>query len=472
MCISTLFDTSKDPKRATLLAIGIVILNLCLLVGLMMSPSIHVVRLVNLFYVALSAGVGFWLYISNPPLYLGFVWWMWFLTPFIRRLVDYQFDSFTHPKEALILLAPYVVTSLAAFTLIRYGKLLLKREGAPFLMALLGVLYAFLVGVVKNGAFRASMGLLEWLIPIFIGFHVYALWRQYPVHRRVIRSTFVFGGFVLGTYGVLQFFVLPPWDAFWMVGSGMNSIGPPIPLELRVFSTLDAPGAFASLIIPSLLLVFDSRSMLGKMSIVPVFISFLLTFVRSAWGGWVIGMFFIAWQSTGRLRLRLIAVTTIAALIIVPITLTGSMADRTTERVETFANLSEDGSLIERQEMYQTYTIEALLNPLGAGLGSIAFDSGFVTILWQAGWVGSFFFLGGLLWLTWKVIRPSSITDPFLVILSSVVMSYLFLMAFGQAFGVLGCVLWSFMGLILAGRRHHRLADEAPLSHSTAPVHV
>lgn len=472
MRIQTLFDTSKDQTRATLLAIGIVLLNLCVMSVLMLSSSVHVVKLVNLFYLGSAAGIGFWLYVSNPPLYLGFVWWMWFLSPFIRRLVDYQLDTFTPPKQALILLAPYVVTLISAFTLIRYGQLLLKKGGAPFLCGLVGVFYTFLVGVSKNGGVTAAIGLLEWLPPLLLGFHVYALWRIYPKHRQIIRSTFVSAGLVLGIYGIIQYFVLPPWDAFWMVGSGMNSIGQPVPLELRVFSMQEAPGAFASLIIPSLLLVFDSRTTLGKLSVIPAFISFLLTFVRSAWGGWMVGMAVLAWRSTGRLRIRLLAITTVAALVVVPVTLTSQMANRTTARVQTLGNLSEDGSLQHRQYMYQTYTIEALMNPIGAGLGSAGFDSAFVTVLWQAGWVGSAFYFGSLLWLLWLVLhtRPKEETDSFTIILSAVAVSYLALMVFSQIIGVLGCVLWSFMGLVMAGRRHDQFSSvDSPES---TPAHA
>lgn len=453
----TLFDTSKDRQRATLLAFGVGTLMVCVLIVLLLSTSPHVVKLVNLFYLASTAGLGLWLYMSNPPLYLSFVWWMWLVSPFIRRLVDYKLDTFTPPNEALILLAPYVVTVLSAFTLFRYGRLLFTKTGAPFLFGLLAVLYSYIVGLPLNGSMSASLGLLEWLPPLLIGFHVYALWRQYPEHRKSIRSTFLGAALVLGTYGLIQFFVLPPWDAFWMVGSRMNSIGPAEPLAIRVFSMQEAPGAYAYVLIPSLLLIFDSRSLLGKVSIVPGFLSFLLTFVRSAWGGWMVGMAVLTYRFTGRLRMRLIAISVVAALVIVPATLINqTAADRTTDRLETLGNLDEDGSLQARQHMYQTYTIGALTNPLGAGLGSTGFDSGYVTILWQAGWLGSLFYLGSLFWLAWKVCRPrpGEKDDTFTIILSSTVISFIALMAFGQAFGVVGSVLWAFMGLILAGRKY------------------
>jgi len=226
----TFFDTSRDRLRATLLAFGVGTLMVCVLIGLLLSSHPQVVKLVNLFYLASTAGLGLWLYVSNPPLYLSFVWWMWLVSPFVRRLVDYQLDMFTPPQQALILLAPYVVTALSAFTLFRYGRLLLTKAGAPFLFGLLAVLYGYIVGLPLNGGMSASLGLLEWLPPLLLGFHVYALWRQYPEHRQIIRSTFLGAALVLGTYGLIQFFVLPPWDAFWMVGSRMNSIGPAEPL--------------------------------------------------------------------------------------------------------------------------------------------------------------------------------------------------------------------------------------------------
>ena len=44
----------------------------------------------NYAYLAATLAVGALLYWRRPGLYIGFTWWLWFLTPEVRRLVDYQ----------------------------------------------------------------------------------------------------------------------------------------------------------------------------------------------------------------------------------------------------------------------------------------------------------------------------------------------------------------------------------------------
>ena len=458
MAFQALFDTAKDRNRATLLGIGVIILNLLVLIAILSAPTPHAARLANLYYLSASTGIGFWLYISNPPLYLGFVWWVWFLSPFIRRLADYQLGAFTPPKEALILLAPFAVTSLCLFTVFRHGRQLLRLDAVPFLLCMIGVLYGFLVGLPLVGPFPATISLLQWLCPLLLGFHTLVLWTRFPQHRRIIRTTFIAGTFVLGTYALIQFFFVPGWDRLWMIGSKMNSIGQPEPFQVRVFSMLNAPGPFSAILIPGLLLLFESRSLFAKLTAVPGYVGFLLSLVRSSWGGWMLGMLYLVWRLTGRLRVRLLALTVVMAIAVVPVAMIGEISTVTSSRVETLGNIGSDGSLAARQYMYETATLDALLNPLGEGLGSIAFDSGYVTILWQLGWVGGSLYLGGFLWLLWSaVLSPSAVLpDQFTAILAATVLGYAGLLAFGtEHIEVAGCVLWSFLGLIIASRRYH-----------------
>lgn len=458
MALQTLFDTAKDQNRATLLGIGVIILNLLVLIALLSAPTPHAARLANLYYLAASTGIGFWLYISNPPLYLGFVWWVWFLSPFIRRLADYQLGAFTPPKEALILLAPFAVTSICLLTVFRHGRTLLRLDVVPFLLCMLGVFYGFLVGLPLVGPFDATISLLEWLTPLLLGFHVLVLWTRFPQHRRIVRTTFILGAFVLGTYALIQFFFLPAWDRLWMIGSEMTSIGHPEPFEVRVFSMLNAPGPFSVILIPGLLLLFESRSMFAKLTAVPGYVGFLLSLVRSSWGAWMLGMLYLVWRLTGRMRARLLALTVVMALAVVPVAMMGEISEVASTRVETLGDIGDDGSLAARQGMYRTATINALVNPLGEGLGSERFDSGYVTILWQLGWVGGSLYLGGLLWLLWSAVLSPSAKPPdqFTAILAATALAYAGLLAFGtEHIGVAGCVLWSFLGLILASRRYH-----------------
>ena len=50
-----------------------------------------------------ATAVGVLLYMRYPLLYVGFTWWIWFLTPLVRRLID-QRSGWQDPS--IVLLAP------------------------------------------------------------------------------------------------------------------------------------------------------------------------------------------------------------------------------------------------------------------------------------------------------------------------------------------------------------------------------
>jgi len=77
--------------------------------------------------------VGWFLYFRYPFLYIGFVWWLMFLTPFIRRLADFRAGAFTDSNP--ILLAPSLAIIIAAHTM--YFNLSKSKEQGtiPFVLA-------------------------------------------------------------------------------------------------------------------------------------------------------------------------------------------------------------------------------------------------------------------------------------------------------------------------------------------------
>ena len=203
----------------------------------------HQGTVLTLAFPVLAILTGLWLYFKSPARYIGFMWWLWFLSPEVRRLADWSKGSFT--PTSLIQVAPLAVTMISALSLLRYYKLLAQRRGLPVLLILLGLVYAFLVGVMSSGPLAATYDLANWLYPILIGFHIMANTRQYPQYRDTIVNTFIWGMLVMGGYGLVQFFIMPQWDALWMLGSQMNSQGDPVPMGVRVFSTMNSSGPFA-----------------------------------------------------------------------------------------------------------------------------------------------------------------------------------------------------------------------------------
>ena len=428
--------------------------------------------LLNYLFPFLSIVVGGLLYAARPEMYLGFTFWIWFITPFMRRIVDYQVGQFS--SVSLVMLTPYLVSLFALFTFFRFGMLLKKRMYLPYLLMIGGIMYGYAIGIIKSGVFGASFNLIEWICPLLLGFHVLVNWKNYLQHRYIVRSTFTMGVFVMGVYGIFQFISPAPWDTFWMVNSGMTSIGHPEAFKVRVFSTLNAPGPFAMTLMVGLMLLFDGKSLFSKITIVPGYASFLLAMVRGAWGGWVITLLFVISKLSGALRTRLIGLLVFGIVLILPLQFFGPAstgATRVGDRIETIGNLQEDGSFKHRMGMYQTRTLAFITNPLGNGLGYIGggsrndegqtrnLDSGILALFVMLGWLGTGLYVAGIVIMMRDIMKDRQwYNDQFAIIACGVGLSYIILMVFAnQVINLKGVIIWTFLSLSLASRKYHEM---------------
>jgi hypothetical protein len=370
----------------------------------------------------LAVLTGLWLYFRSPARYIGFVWWLWFLSPEVRRLADWSRGAFL-PINA-IQVAPLAVTMISALSLVRYYPILAQRRGLPVLLILAGLAYAFLVGVAANGLAAAIYDCAGWVYPILIGFHIMAHPRQFPGYRDTIVSTFIWGMLVMGGYGLVQFFVMPPWDALWMRGAQMYSQGDPVPMGVRVFSTMNSSGPFAFAMMGAMVYVMAATHRVRWIAAVLGFFSFALSLVRSAWGGWVIALWFQLIRSSNRVRLRIVVSAVLLAGLCVPLLAVGPVADRMQARLQTVVNLNDDQSYAARHEFYASFAKIAFTNLSGEGFGSTGtstklsnngdqlgkygnFDSGVMNIPFVLGWPGTLLYLSGILWLFMRAVRES-----------------------------------------------------------------
>ena len=81
--------------------------------------------------------------------YVTFVIWLFFLTPFVRRVVDYQLG---YQETSLVVLAPILAASVSLYLLVKKLPLLYSIGFLPFLIILCGLLYAYFVGIINNGS--------------------------------------------------------------------------------------------------------------------------------------------------------------------------------------------------------------------------------------------------------------------------------------------------------------------------------
>jgi hypothetical protein len=435
------------------------IMSLCVFVILFWCdlPS-----LVNYAYPASVSAIGLWLYSTRPALYLGYTWWIWFTTPFMRRLVDYEVGYFNPVSP--VMLAPYMVTGIAILTVIQSAGRLAQRSHRPFFLIILGIVYAYLIGLAKVGPLSATLDLLSWLLPVVLALHIHLRPNLVSQHKRVVLSTFTWAVLAMGLYGLVQYAFAPAWDMKWLVWSGMtSSMGDPFAGEFRVFSTLNSTGPFAFVMTAGLLLLFAGRGTLPWLAAAPGYFGFLLSLVRAAWGGWFIGVAYLAWRLKGKMKMRLVMLLAITAVLSVPLFMFAPNTNRAANRAETLTNLEEDVSFRARVGIHLRATAAFLRTPVGNGLGNygtaakmskgevVSFDSGVFAVLLTLGWIGSLVYVGGLIWLLIRIFRSERHVEDLLVTtLTGIVFAFMGMMIFlNQLNGVTGVVLWPLLSLAL-----------------------
>ncbi|QDZ39111.1 O-antigen ligase domain-containing protein [Euhalothece natronophila Z-M001] len=416
-----------------------------------------------------SLAVGLFLFQKCPLMYISFTLWLYFLTPFIRRLIDYH-SSWVNPST--VLLAPPLVALIPLATVIQYLPQMNRRGGLPFLLALGGISYAFLIGLVRGFPPIVIRDLIDWLTPLSFAIYLWINWRSYPDYRQTIQRTFVWGVLVMGIYGVIQYLVAPEWDRLWLIESGMtSSAGDPEPFGMRIWSTMNSPGPFAATMMTGLILLFSSSSIIRLPAAGFGYLSFLLAIVRAAWGAWLLALIVFASSLKLRLQLRLIMTITVLALIVIPLATLEPFSERISDRMETFSNLEEDASAQDRQTLYEGHLNEALFNYQGTGIGvaftldergqpiPITIDSGVIAIFNTLGWFGAIPYFGGIILLVGKMFQAYKeiAFDEFLACCRSLSFAFLFLLfAANSLVGFSGLIFWSFSAIILAGNKYYK----------------
>lgn len=443
------------------------------------------VRALKYLYPAAALGVGLILYRSRPTFYFGFVWWLWFLSPLVRRLVDVRagYDSMNP-----VLLAPVLVTGLSALTLLRHLPKLQRRSVAALAPILASLIYAYPFGLVNTGLQAATYGLLQWLVPVTFGFHLALDAPRYLEYQTAARRIFIAAAFVLGVYGVWQYISPQPWDRYWMVNAQMSTIGRPLPLEVRVFSTVNSPTPFAMVMLAGLLMLLPTRTGVHLGVGIPAYLAFLLSLVRTAWAGWVIGVgVYITYLRTPS-RLRLFAIGGVL-LVIVGALVASPLGERIDRRFQTFTSLEEDKSLAVREATAAMVMEMILTEPFGRGLGATGsakrlatsgtetFDNGLLNLFFTLGWFGGLLYLGGTLMMLAGIMRRfEPREDPIPKVARAVSFAtFAALASFNTLIGVSGVMLWGFVGLSIGAKSCYRAAGFAgrpPVPGPPAPARV
>ena len=416
-----------------------------------------------------SLAVALFLYQRSPILYLGFNWWIAFLAPFMRRLADYYRGSFD--SSSIMLTAPYLVTFVAGITMLRELPYSQRRGNLPFLLAAVGVCYSLLVGLVRgNGSATVIRTLLDWLPPLLLAYHTSANWRLYPQMASNAKRVFSWAALVLGGYGVYQYLIAPDWDSFWLIAVDMVSFGRPEPMGIRVWSTLNGPPPFACVMGIALLVLFIEDSLLKIPAAAVGYLSFLLSLVRSAWLGWMVGLLTLITALRSGAQLKLFTTIIVMALCVMPLTAIEPFSEVIGDRVESLTAGGNDSSAEDRSATYRENFGIALSSLSGRGLGGtwrvnevgrlerVALDSGILEMFFTLGWIGAIPYLGSLLLLMYSLFSDHAVQgDPFLAVCRAATLSIFSILALGPfMLGTSGMAMWGFLGLGIAGRKYYQ----------------
>lgn len=423
----------------------------------------------RLVYPVTALAVAIFLYLRHPILYIGFTWWIWFLTPLAARLVDYRI-GWDPTRQMLI--APYLVVCVTVATFLRHSPRASTQGAMPFILAFIGVFYGFLIGLVHNSPLPVARGLLDWLSPILFAFHLFINWRDYPSYRQNIQRIFIWAVLLLGIYAIYQFVVAPEWDRYWLIESKMyTSSGSPEPFGMRVWSTLHSPGPFASVMQTGLLLLFTSSGTLILPASAVGYLSFLLTQVRTSWLGWLLGIVMIFGSVKAHLQMRLMAMILIIIICVIPLTNIEPISDVVTNRLETFSHLEKDTSFNERSESYERNLNLALSNVLGNGLGNtwtlnektgqlevFVIDSGILDMFFTLGWVGAIPYLAGLLLIIFTVFQYTEANfDTFVSTSRAISITFCVqLLGHSTMIGISGMIVWGFLAMAMAAHKYYQ----------------
>lgn len=356
-------------------------------------------------------------YFKRSSYLIDYLVWVTVLNRGLRRYVDWLAGAFN--PFSPISLTPLAISGLVFlmfYPAIPKMPPYLRKIFTLFAIALAS---GFLVGLVRN-QLAAVYALAEYLAPLAVmGCAVMAGGNEKILDRWI--RTIGWAAVAVSAYGWYQYFVVPPWDSFWVRSVGMEGyLGNMRSMEIVVFSTMSERGVLGGFLAFAVIPMIVSprwRNRLGWISVVLILSIILLTFVRTALITIALASVMFPVLNRGKntfqiiLMLCVIGVAANFGLSRLP----GS--NKVTERLQTLGSITEDGSFKGRV-LIASYGISSVLsNPFGLGLGSSGLagrvntgtiesgaaigDNGYFSIMFAFGWIGSFCFFRAF-WLMWK----------------------------------------------------------------------
>jgi hypothetical protein len=417
---------------------------------------------------AMACGVGLYTSRRSVRIYMGFVTYLWILTPLVRRLVDFRAGWI--PATA-VHLAPFLATAVPLAEVLQSLPRLGRRHSAAFVFIPAACLYGCAVGFAHFHLSDIFHDLLLWVAPFVVMLFVFLRRAQFSEMYRGVESAMVIGLLLAGLYGLVQFFFLPEWDALWMQEVDLDSIGLPEPTLVRVFSVMNSPQVLASYIGAGLLFAFGSNSKLRFAAIPVGLLTLVLSLARSGWLSLVVGLLYLMFFLPVRQRVILILISVFSAATFLVALQNFYFHKAMTERFETLTDIGHDDSYLDRTEGYRAVFQGLLENPFGLGMGtatvqqqdmtvalskggrSVAMnDSAIVTTVTAMGVLGSLLFWSAIVMLVKSCFWGRAVQTPIRILRAVLVALFAEALLTTIFVGPTGYLTWLCIGLLLAQR--------------------
>ena len=412
---------------------------------------------------------------KNTSAYIEFVVWLYMLVPLVRRYIDYR----TGVPETVIMTAPYLAVAVCLWVILPRWKEVLNARNASLLFVLAAIVYAAATTAFQMLLGGLASGVIAWLLNLLFAFFIILERRHIQSMYGGFERVMVYGTLVVGTYGIFQYFLLPEWDRVWLEISELVSFGTPLPMEVRVFSTMNAPQVVGAYLVAGVLISYGSAYKIRYLAMFSGLASLLLSMSRAAWVAFLAGALFLAFRLPSRERKRIVIIGaicfgTILIGLQVP-ALNESLSNRFLSLTDT-----NDNSAYDRTKTYEAVFHSVITSPFGLGLGvqddsqthdSISdaeHDSSVVNLVLSFGVVGSVVFCVGFLGTSFRILRTPQVDQAIpLLFLQASLFSLLAEAALNNILtGPIASLTWCVIGLGCAtmGRKldawQNRISDE------------
>lgn len=319
----------------------------------------------RLAFPALTVLLGVVLFARSKPNYVSLLCWVWFLSPLMRRVIDYRSGT----DATIVLLTPYAVAFVPALSILYDWPQIWNRRAWPLLVMLLAVVYGTIIGLTNFSVASVLQIVVIWLSPLTFALFLVRYRADAAAYFASFERSMIAGTAFAGVYGIYQYFTMPAWDALWMKTLGNTTFGFPTPMQVRVFSVLNAPQILALFVSVGILLAVRSRGWLRFVAVPSGILVLVLSMARTAWVSLSIGLLYTVWRLPPKQRLQILAIGFSCCIALGVVLQDPDVNFAVTQRVNTLSNVGGDDSIVTRVQGHLALLENMTRFPFGLGLG-------------------------------------------------------------------------------------------------------